>query len=285
MEEIVNKQELEKKLSLGPEVKVLSYHPKGLIALEKPINVLSHPNMSMDKWRSLLKASYDAKRRCFYNLEGEDVYEKVYLIHRLDSGTSGVILVCTDRQIHEQAIKAFEKGRVKKVYNAIVKGKPKSIPPVWVDRLNKSNSGNQVRVGRHGGQSIAKTRHYCIQGDCNRAGLSLMKLAPETGRTHQLRYQCATRGFPILGDEAYGDFKLNKYFHKFVKFRRMFLHSHSIEISIVCGQERIELDIESPMPECFVDILKPDKNIQKMVKNLPTSNEDVIRLQRQRVMR
>ena len=140
-------------------------------------------------------------------------------------------------------------------------------------------------VAAKGGGSVAKTRHFFMQTDCNRAGLSLLKLSPVTGRTHQLRYQCAKRGHPILGDAGYGDFKLNKLFQKSAEFRRMFLHSYAIDIKIYIDNECIDFTVESPLPKSFLALLKPNKAIQKVGKNLPTSNADMLARQRQRVMR
>ena len=238
--------------------------------------------MSEDKWRSLLNARYDGKRRCFYDLVGEGKYDKVYLVHRLDSATSGVILVCTDAQIHEQLRKAFERGRIRKVYYAIVKGKPERVPLTWTDKLKRSNKDGKLKT-ESGGHSIAKTMQYFIQSDANQVGLSLMKLLPETGRTHQLRYQCLKRGHPILGDPQYGDFKLNRLFQKYSSFRRMFLHSHEIELRIYIDDQNIEMQVSSELPEAFEEIIKQNMSVQKAMRNIPTTNKEIVKIQRERI--
>jgi 23S rRNA-/tRNA-specific pseudouridylate synthase len=55
--------------------------------------------------------------------------------------------------------------------------------------------------------------------------LALLELKPHTGRTHQLRVQCAKRQLPIIGDQTYGDFRKNREFAKAAKTKRLFLHS------------------------------------------------------------
>src|SRR5206468_1321000 len=63
-----------------------------------------------------------------------------------------------------------------------------------------------------------------------RAGAAFIHLEPETGRTHQLRVQTASRGLPIAGDERYGDFEANRRLEKGIGLRRMFLHAYRIEL-------------------------------------------------------
>jgi tRNA pseudouridine65 synthase len=82
--------------------------------------------------------------------------------------------------------------------------------------------------------------------------LLLLEMNPKTGRTHQLRVQCAKRKIPILGDRTYGDFSLNRKFSQSFRDSRLFLHSASIMIKIKNNfGQTIEWKVESSMPNEF----------------------------------
>ena len=73
--------------------------------------------------------------------------------------------------------------------------------------------------------------------------MALLELKPKTGRTHQLRIQCAQRGMAILGDQTYGDFQRNRG----LKTEALFLHSESIECMVAGGKAKFHV----PHPEYF----------------------------------
>ena len=250
---------LEARLSLGKGVRVVAAHPCGLIGLEKPVGTLSHPNQPGEKKRSLILADYDYKARRFYKLEGRDSFEEVFLVNRLDSATSGVLLVCTNKQLMPQIISSFEKNRVKKTYNAIVQGRPRTQPLVWTDTVRVTAGPSRGRRVQGEGQLLAKTEQYIMKSDANLLGLSLMRLMPLTGRTHQLRYQCTKRGHPILGDANYGDYKLNKHFSKLAYARRLFLHACAIEIPLIVEEKKVDFRAESKLPSAFDQLMSPNK--------------------------
>ena len=92
----------------------------------------------------------------------------------------------------------------------------------------------------------------------NSAGkfLALVKLEPKSGRTHQLRVQCASRGMPIIGDRTYGDFSLNRKIAKSTKIERMLLHSTQIEINLSKPDlPPLRWVVESPVPRNFIRLL------------------------------
>jgi len=99
--------------------------------------------------------------------------------------------------------------------------------------------------------------------------LMLLELRPRTGYTHQLRHQCAVYGFPITGDNTYGDFKKNKSIQKTYKFitddfvpsKRMFLHSYSIEFSYILNGLPFTFKAVSTLPVEFQRILDYSNDI------------------------
>ena len=85
--------------------------------------------------------------------------------------------------------------------------------------------------------------------------LSLLRLNPLTGRTHQLRVQCAKRKFPIIGDTTYGNFSLNREIQKATGYQRLFLHAYSIRIEWEWKQRQHFFRAESSIPNEFNELM------------------------------
>jgi 23S rRNA-/tRNA-specific pseudouridylate synthase len=81
--------------------------------------------------------------------------------------------------------------------------------------------------------------------------ISLIELAPRTGRSHQLRVQCAKRGLPIVGDRTYGDFRANREYVRAGGPKRMFLHSLSIAFDYELGGRLNGFSAAAPLPPEF----------------------------------
>jgi 23S rRNA-/tRNA-specific pseudouridylate synthase len=88
--------------------------------------------------------------------------------------------------------------------------------------------------------------------------LSLIRLEPRTGRTHQLRVQTAAHGHPILGDRTYGDFEFNKAVGTGRGFKRLFLHAEATQLSFDWQGEKVEFKATAPMPKEFAEALEAD---------------------------
>jgi 23S rRNA-/tRNA-specific pseudouridylate synthase len=84
--------------------------------------------------------------------------------------------------------------------------------------------------------------------------VSLIRLEPQTGRSHQLRVQCAKRGLPIVGDQTYGNFGANRAFVKGGGLKRMFLHSQAISLEYQFGGRALAFSAEAPLPAEFGQI-------------------------------
>ena len=113
-------------LPLNAGVHLLAYNEDGLVALEKPFGALSHPNVSGDNRRSLLVADYDFEEECYYWTDDTGVSRRAWLINRLDSPTSGVILLGLNQGISQTIKKEFATHRVTKIYYALVRGVPRT---------------------------------------------------------------------------------------------------------------------------------------------------------------
>jgi 23S rRNA-/tRNA-specific pseudouridylate synthase len=206
---------------------VLTVDPNGLVALSKPAGVLSHPNESGDQERSLLTAGYDHAAECYVwtpDAGGEPV--RAWLLNRLDGATSGVILLASDGELATEIRRQFREKHVAKIYQALVFGHPPRRAEIWRDTLAVRKQGGQIRTTAGAGQIPAESRMTVIHGrGVGEGALALIQLEPRTGRSHQLRVQCAKRHLPIVGDQTYGDFRRNREFAKRTGAKRLFLHS------------------------------------------------------------
>lgn len=223
---------------LGPGVEALLQGPAGLFALGKPSGVRSQPKQGGKDPQALLTCSYSLRDEA-YHIPPDKGGGKVWLLHRLDAGTSGVILVADQEKTADEAKKAFAEHRVKKTYVALVFGWPKENEAVWRDRIEVRKEGGRAR-GKAGVGIWAEAKMRVRKRFSGKSGpMALLELQPKTGRTHQLRIQCANRGLPIAGDRTYGDFSRNKG----LETKALFLHSESIELPISTGSFQSSLSV------------------------------------------
>lgn len=248
---------------------VAAWHPCGLIAINKKADRVSHPNQNdaLKGRISMVRAHYNMKKEYFSweilpeeadsNLLPETERKlRLYLINRLDSPTSGIILASTNPKVAELAKEAFRNKEVEKIYYAICIGRPFQKMGTFVDRLAKKSGRGFVRsVAAHDGPP-AITDYLVEENDANKAGFSMIKLIPKTGLTHQLRVQCAQRRFPILGDASYGNFSINKRIRAITKINRLFLHCKSTRLKINLDGNEINFFAEAPIPNSFDSIMK-----------------------------
>ncbi|MGF1452233.1 MAG: RluA family pseudouridine synthase [Opitutales bacterium] len=240
-------------LPLGQGVRILAAHEAGLVALEKPVGVLSHPNRTKEQRRSLLTCPYRLEEQVF------EVGERaVHLLHRLDSATSGVLLIALDERLADAVRAAFAEDKVSKTYLAVVKGRPSPNVGIWTDKLRKARKGGQVRAQTGSGGLPAKTQYRWRRSDPNGVGLSLVELLPQTGRTHQLRAQCERHECPILGDKTYGDFSWNRRVFAVGAPDRLYLHAARLALEVKFDGQMIRFEVESPPPGSFAKLMSRD---------------------------
>jgi 23S rRNA pseudouridine955/2504/2580 synthase len=174
------------------------------------------------------------------------------LVHRLDRDTSGILLLAKKRSaliaLHEQ----IREGRIDKRYLTLVRGE-------W------ANPRQHIRLPLHKYSTVDGERRVRVQSDglpshtvfslLRKYGpYALLEAELKTGRTHQIRVHLASSGFPIVGDDKYGDFALNRELQKpnghRVALKRMFLHAH--QITFGHPETGAPMTLKAPLPsECL----------------------------------
>ena len=231
---------------LGPGVEIVKRGPAGLYALNKPSGIRSQPKEGGKDSRALFTCSYSLKDEA-YHIPPDKGGGKVWLLHRLDAGTSGVILVADEEKTADEVKEAFAEHRVKKTYVALVFGCPKENEAIWRDQIEVKKERGQAR-GKAGAGIWAEAKIRVREKFQGKAGLmALLELQPKTGRTHQLRIQCAQRHLPIVGDRTYGDFQKNRLFGAIAGSDTFFLHSERIQTEVV-GKP---FNVLVPLPKYF----------------------------------
>ncbi len=228
----------------------MALDPNGLAALDKPEGVLSHPNVPRDEPRSLVRARYDEKEECF-EWPGPGGPRRLWLINRLDSATSGLILAATSLGLAREIRAQFQRRQVRKTYQALVFGKPRQAAETWKDVLDVRKQGGRIRTAAGAGNLPAVCAMALLRSSREPMRTSLIRLAPQTGRSHQLRVQCAKRGLPIVGDKTYGNFGANRQFAKGGGSKRMFLHSLSVAFDYSLGGAAYSFSAAAPLPAEF----------------------------------
>lgn len=178
------------------------------------------------------------------------------LVHRLDRETSGALLLAKKRSALVSLQDQFRQRETGKTYAALVVGAwpaNKKVIDVALHKFLTPEGERRVRVVPADHPDAMRSISLVRVVQCF-ADFTLLDVTIKTGRTHQIRVHLASQGHPIVGDDKYGDFALNKALaagrgRPAVKFERMFLHARRLAFDHPVSGERIEL--AAPLPiEC-----------------------------------
>jgi 23S rRNA pseudouridine955/2504/2580 synthase len=220
----------------GPAIDFdILYEDAALLVINKPSGLAVHggSGVSLGAIEQLRGARPDARF--------------LELVHRLDRDTSGVLMFAKKRSalvaLHEQ----LREGRVHKIYLALVRGHWRDTKRAVKAPLQKhvmANGERRVSVNDEGqaAHTIFRLRKSWAQ---SQPPFSLLEAELKTGRTHQIRVHLAHLGFPIAGDDKYGDFPLNKTIKKQL-LKRMFLHASQVGITHPDSGQPLRFD--APLP-------------------------------------
>lgn len=214
-----------------------------MVALSKPAGVAVHggSGVSFGVIEQMRQARPDAKF--------------LELVHRLDRETSGILLVAKKRSALINLQDQFRERETGKTYLALVQGvwpANKKVIDLPLHKYLQADGERRVRVTTQddpdGMRSITlvKVRKLleprALQG---LPAMSLLEVTIKTGRTHQIRVHLSSQGHPIVGDDKYGDFDLNRRVQK-QGLKRMFLHAWRLQFNHPASGERVELRAELP---------------------------------------
>ena len=207
------------------------YKDEHLLVIDKPAGLPVLP----DGWEK--DAPYLVKRL-------EDEFGKIWIVHRLDKITSGVMVFARDAEAHRALNIQFENHEAEKVYHAIVEGNPK-----WDEKTARhplrANVGHKHRTmvdDKNGKPSETRFRvikRYQARPEQGGQEAALIEARPMTGRTHQIRVHAYALGHPLLGDILYG--AQDMYFSA-----RPALHAHSLTFTHPETRERLTFTAERP---------------------------------------
>ncbi len=200
----------------APEISVpVLYEDADLLIVNKPSGLAVHGGSRLRF--GLLQVLRQSR-------EGEEFLE---LAHRLDRGSSGCLILARSRPALLGVQRQLRTRAVRKRYRVLVHGE-------WSEDVQEVRSALQVRRRQAKGRKVvvdaagreARTQFRVLeQLGC----ATLLDVAIETGRTHQIRVHTSEQGHPVIGDARYGQREANQQ-AKAVGFRRLFLHAHSLEL-------------------------------------------------------
>ena len=229
--ELVVPEEL-KNADLRPEV---IYEDENVLVVNKPSGLLSEA-----------KGEYCPERT---------LADFGYVAHRLDRGTSGVMILAKTEEVQKFLKKQFQNRTVHKTYYAVVEGVPKLNEARIELPINRDKKRPTTFRVEAGGRE-AETYYKVLKSD---GKLSLVELKPVTGRTHQLRVHMKYLGCPIVGDVVYNEGGADL-------FDRLLLHAGSLEITLPGGVRKV---FEAEMPKEFEQVFEDGEALMKAPKFIP----------------
>jgi RluA family pseudouridine synthase len=214
------------------------YEDKHLLVVNKPANLPVLP----DGWEE--DAPYLVKSL-------EEKFGKIFIVHRLDKITSGVMVFAREAETHRALSLQFEGHEAQKTYHALVEGNPK-----WEEKIAKhplrANVGHKHRTmvdNKNGKPSETRFRvikRYPARSELGRGESALIEAKPMTGRPHQIRVHAYALGHPLVGDVLYGA-------QEAYGIPRPMLHAQSLSFIHPATNERVKFT--APHPADFEEAL------------------------------
>lgn len=206
------------------------YEDGDVVVINKPVGVLAHAKGAFNNeatvatWLKSYCTGFNPDEKFWLS-------NRAGIVHRLDRGTSGVMIVAKNEDAQKFLQKQFAKRNVKKTYLAVIAGElPENEGLIDIPIERNPKKPATFRAGING--KSAQTEFKVLKSDGKH---SLVELQPKTGRTHQLRVHLNYLKHPIVGDEFYGGESAN----------RLMLHAQKLEITLPGGKR---MAFEAPLP-------------------------------------
>lgn len=212
------------------------YEDDHFIAINKPNGLLVHRTRIAEE-----------KKEFALQMLRDQLGYHVFTVHRLDRGTSGVLLFAKSAEAATPLTKAFEDKQVEKVYYAIVRGYTQASAtidnPIKPDKDHK-HKAPQDAVTHY--TRLASIELPIPVGRYLTSRYSLVRVVPETGRMHQIRKHFAHARHYIVGDKRHGDWRHNKMFLEELQSPYLLLHAASVAFTHPYSGERIKIKAVPP---------------------------------------
>ena len=203
------------------------YEDKYLIAVNKPAKLMSIASNNESEKTLYHEVSSYVKKKHKSN--------KIFIVHRLDFDTSGIMIFAKDEKIKKEMQSLFENKKIDRFYIGLVKG---HITPSKCTLKNKlyEDKTHMVYVNEHHKESKLAITSYELINVINNTSLISIKI--ETGRKNQIRVQLANHGYPLVGDLKYGKTKS--------RYNRLMLHASKLVFTHPVTKEVLDLNARLP---------------------------------------
>jgi 23S rRNA pseudouridine1911/1915/1917 synthase len=227
-----------------------------LLVLEKPAGLVVHPapgNLDKTLVNALLA-------HCGDSLVGIGGVRRPGIVHRLDKGTSGLMVVAKSEAAHTALSADFAAHAIRRAYRAIVWGIPQPRAGEIVGNIGRSTlNRKKMAVVAHGGK-IAKTHYQVLREFRGAAAFVECRLA--TGRTHQIRVHMTERGHPLIGDPSYGNAQSPRRARLLPEPTRRLVAAfdrpalHAYQLGFTHPITRQSLDFTSELPNDIIELMR-----------------------------
>lgn len=218
-----------------------------LVVVDKPAGMVVHPAAGHTSGTLVHALLHHIK-----DLSGIGGEARPGIVHRLDRGTSGVMVVAKHDRAHEELARQFHDREVEKEYIALVWGVVQAgrriDVPIGRDPFERQKMSARARRARSAVTRVLRAEHL--------RGVSLLRVAIATGRTHQIRVHLSAIGHPIVGDATYGGVRrrLPAHLRGLGRLERPFLHASRLVFTH--PRDRRRLSFDSPLADDLQAVLE-----------------------------
>jgi tRNA pseudouridine32 synthase/23S rRNA pseudouridine746 synthase/23S rRNA pseudouridine1911/1915/1917 synthase len=218
------------KLTEKGDVRII-YEDQHIVAIDKPSGLLS------------VSTAFEPKKTAHGYLKNYFKPKKIYVVHRLDQDTSGVMIFALSEEAYINLKDMFEQHALERAYTAIVEGQLDESKGTWRSYLVEDETYFVRETQNENAGRLAITHYDVLKSSRNYSALNL-KL--ETGRKNQIRVHCQNAGHSIVGDKKYGATSN--------PIKRLCLHAHLLAFEHPITKKKMHF--ESPLPEDLKKLLR-----------------------------
>lgn len=239
---VLNEPELKEPDILAENIPLeILYEDSDLLIVNKPKGMVVHPSSGHYSGTLVNALMY----YCREDLSGINGSLRPGIVHRIDMDTTGSLLVCKNDLAHQRIAEQLKEHSICRIYHAIVHGVIKEEEGTVDAPIGRHPTDRKKMSVNYKNGKSAITHYKVLQRFQN---YTYIQCQLETGRTHQIRVHMASIGHPLLGDAVYGPSKCP------YKLQGQTLHAKTIGIRHPRTGEYLEVD--APLPEYFVNLLK-----------------------------